>query len=148
MGQVVEDDFEKEIVRTVDRLNSRMEVVSFTDIYEELDCPKSTLSKKINGLKEEGFIVDRDWKDNSSRYEVVDEVSIDVDYRFEEFLSTRLIINIIQILSAGFMLYYFELGMLYLMFFLVGFLPAFGYTVAQVLLDDEFYRLSVQKQGS
>lgn len=142
----LDDGFEKEIVRTVDDLNTEKDNVTFTDIHEELDCPKSTLSNKISDLKDEGFIVDRDWKDNSSRLELSEDVSIDVDYRLEEFINTRLIINIIQIFGFVGVAYFASDPAnlsIYFMFFLAGFLPSFIHTISEVFLNDDFYEVNV-----
>lgn len=145
------DNVQKEVLRTLDSFETP---ATQKAIRQELDLPKSTLSTKLSGLEDEGYVIDKsDFKQNSKQYVIAEDVELDTNYRFETFRDSQLAIYAGQtmffvILSIA-MVEVLEISTVasYIMYgsYILGIVPPLAVYLYETVSSNELLSIEVNK---
>lgn len=146
--QVEANKTQKEIAKKIDENPG----IGNTDLSEEIEIKPSSINYNVRKLKEKGILIDREFKGNQNRYELAEDVEVDVDLKLERLLNWKVGVHFVEIFLFLALVSQFPLPETFPIFlgFFAGFAPTFILTANYVLEEVDFteIKLKINEQDS
>lgn len=136
---------QKEIVRLIDENPG----INSTSISEEVDIKPPSVNHNIEKLKDANIVENKAIEHNKTRYELSDEVEVDVDYKLENLLNWKVGIHGVEILFLLAMTFIIPPELIFYAYigFAGGFAPSLALTLQYVYSEADFSEIKVRKKS-
>lgn len=114
------------------------------EITEEIELKPSSVSHNIDKLKDAQVVTDTELG-NGTRYEVKEDVDIDVNLQLEKLLDKKVAAHFLEIMALLALNFYYANEVLLFISWTVGFLPSFILSLSYIFNDVDWTEINVER---
>lgn len=141
--EVVEevDERRKEILKVIQDNPG----IRSSDIADEIGIADSSVHHQMNKLKEDGLVVNKAWKSNSTNYELAEDVEVRVNFALDNLLDKRTASHVLEIVLLGVAVTQAPFVDVFPWWFM-AFLPTFIVTVDYIIDEGDYTEINVYRE--